>query len=343
MSGMRGVWIVVASLLFLCGEVRAMIIDVPEPDYHNATIQTLDFRNAEFEEVLSTLLKIVNDVSDEPVSLLLVEDGNHHLTSATNALDKGVLSSIFDPVTLSLPKCQIRDAFAYCSEMANPDMHIYYEFGLIIISDRYIQNRDPYVVRYSSSASKHYIRCDHCKSYVLGLRELYSGNTYGAKFWTDGKRDAPMLPYTNQLIKCPYCGDLFWPKLFIPVETSRTKPDEEDYFVYLSQYCPDDSDKEAYVRTRYWWAYNDRYRTGIKTYQLGEFEENNLRVLLSLMSVSNEYERIQSAEIYRELGEFDKSLELLKIDFSEEVTESARQIRALSEQKVKRVKELNFD
>jgi len=37
-----------------------------------------------------------------------------------------------------------------------------------------------------------------------------SGNTFGATFWTDGKRDAPMLPDLPEFVKCPHCKLLLW-------------------------------------------------------------------------------------------------------------------------------------
>jgi DNA-directed RNA polymerase subunit RPC12/RpoP len=37
-----------------------------------------------------------------------------------------------------------------------------------------------------------------------------SGNTCDVRFWTDGKRDAPMLPDQAWLIKCPHCRVLIW-------------------------------------------------------------------------------------------------------------------------------------
>ena len=35
--------------------------------------------------------------------------------------------------------------------------------------------------------------CPHCKAHVV-QEETLSGNTIGAKFYTDGKREAKMLP-----------------------------------------------------------------------------------------------------------------------------------------------------
>ena len=46
--------------------------------------------------------------------------------------------------------------------------------------------------------------CPHCKAHVV-QEETVSGNTIGAKFYTDGKREAKMLPDHPWLVKCPVC------------------------------------------------------------------------------------------------------------------------------------------
>ncbi len=44
----------------------------------------------------------------------------------------------------------------------------------------------------------------------LKFRMIASGNTFGARYWTDGKREAPMLPDEPWLRKSPSEGVLFW-------------------------------------------------------------------------------------------------------------------------------------
>ena len=39
---------------------------------------------------------------------------------------------------------------------------------------------------------------------------IASGNTFMAKFWSDGKADAPMLPEKNAYGICSNCNKLFW-------------------------------------------------------------------------------------------------------------------------------------
>ncbi len=53
------------------------------------------------------------------------------------------------------------------------------------------------------------LECSTCLGFIKE-EIIASGNTIGAIYWTDGKMDAPMLPESNQLIKCPHCHALLW-------------------------------------------------------------------------------------------------------------------------------------
>jgi hypothetical protein len=52
------------------------------------------------------------------------------------------------------------------------------------------------------------LTCPHCgsKKEVLSLR---SGNTFDARYWSDGKTEAPMMPPVSFIQKCPECGKYF--------------------------------------------------------------------------------------------------------------------------------------
>jgi len=52
-------------------------------------------------------------------------------------------------------------------------------------------------------------KCPKCKEAVRRI-SLLSGNTFGAKCFSDGKRTAPMLPEFPAIVKCGKCGGFFW-------------------------------------------------------------------------------------------------------------------------------------
>lgn len=54
-----------------------------------------------------------------------------------------------------------------------------------------------------------YRACPACQQLLIECT-LLSGNTIGAKFWTDGKMDAPMFPQIPALVRCAHCQSLLW-------------------------------------------------------------------------------------------------------------------------------------
>jgi ribosomal protein L7/L12 len=55
----------------------------------------------------------------------------------------------------------------------------------------------------------HIIGCPSCRA-PHRLGSLMSGNTSGARWWSDGKREAPMLPSSPLVTRCHGCGRYFW-------------------------------------------------------------------------------------------------------------------------------------
>ncbi len=53
------------------------------------------------------------------------------------------------------------------------------------------------------------IECPKCKG-LARVFTLISGNTFGARRWTDGKMIAPMLPSPPAITKCQHCGHYYW-------------------------------------------------------------------------------------------------------------------------------------
>ncbi len=55
----------------------------------------------------------------------------------------------------------------------------------------------------------HIVGCPSCRA-PHRLGSLMSGNTSGARWWSDGKREAPMLPMSPLVARCQGCGRYFW-------------------------------------------------------------------------------------------------------------------------------------
>lgn len=175
---------------------------------------------------------------------------------------------------------------------------------------------------------------------------MASGNTMGAKWWTDGNMNAPMLPKHNALVVCPSCCVPVWmdkAKNIDQVGRSRfdreTKQiiknstydgDEEDV-KFCNSPAPEtylealklqglSTDEERYIRFRLWWGWNDvRRDSGVAT-PLTEQEAENLEKLIPMLDVSTQIGLLAKAEALRELGRFDECIAL--IDTPEARTES---------------------
>ena len=171
---------------------------------------------------------------------------------------------------------------------------------------------------------------------------LASGNTFGAKYWTDGKTEAPMLPDQPALIKCPHCQALLWieaqnlldevdfgDRTAYPAAQAYLLPTFEDYWeVLASGDC--DLEQERYLRFQIWWTGNDQRRNRTTPLPLSEPEIENLWALMALLYEVDEPDRLMKAEMLRELGEFTEALTLLSEPFAPDFLESACIMRDLA-------------
>jgi hypothetical protein len=184
--------------------------------------------------------------------------------------------------------------------------------------------------------------CPHCRALVV-QEDTLSGNTIGAKFYTDGKREAKMLPDHPALVKCPACSSFFWVDEAVQVssgfEAASGKPQvlappEKDMLRFLAEPgLP--RDKEIYLRMHAWWSANDVWRrVPNATPAFSKDQKQNLKALSDMLDESEPNQRILKAEIARELGEFEKCLRLLSQDFDERYGHAVGFIKKLAEEKV---------
>ncbi|MCK5862112.1 MAG: hypothetical protein KAH38_06485 [Candidatus Hydrogenedentes bacterium] len=197
--------------------------------------------------------------------------------------------------------------------------------------------------------------CPVCSN-LIEQNTLASGNTFGARFWTDGKMDAPMLPDQAWLVKCEHCSALVWldektEERIIPqpseefakdwykaVRTALT-PTQEDYKTFLAGGMRGKK-KQRYVRICAWWVGNDSRRESDQEKPLDSFEIENLRALVTLLKEKTGNDRIMKAEALRELGEFADAEKLLATKFNNDLKEAVAIIRNLNQKKITTVAEM---
>lgn len=169
-------------------------------------------------------------------------------------------------------------------------------------------------------AKPNILKCPHCG----GLRRqsaLLSRNTFGAKQWSDAKREFPMLSYTSRVMRCPHCQRYhFYNSNHIVGECETYGQSSFGNLSYaslkeaLAQLHPT-GDNELDLRIMLVHAYNDLYGGCPGTRKPSEapaeerlFFEQNVRRVIQMHSEN----RLFCAELYREIGEFDQALAILR-------------------------------
>lgn len=183
----------------------------------------------------------------------------------------------------------------------------------------------------------------------------------GARSWTDGKMDAPMMPDQPWLVKCPSCKSPFWvdkAKRLAELEPlANVKKEFSDSLVYEHLTETDylkflqkeniSKKREEYVRIRAWWCSNDsmRYEKTTKgfTVVFSKDQEDNISRLYELLDEKDQNHRIMKAEIARERGMFDEAMSLLGYKFTEGFDKAVSVIRELCKSRSAVVAEITYE
>jgi len=178
---------------------------------------------------------------------------------------------------------------------------------------------------------------------------LTSGNTIGAVYYSDGEIVAPLLPDYPDYVKCPACGVLFKivtaaiVKTMVMGQDSYTEAAGEDHkYPFVKSLTVDEYIKAINnglyntgkkgsnewkedllsLRIFLWRALNHRAQEDNNTAAIvkgmkdaddktKKIYDNNCRQILFSLKEDSDVNRIMQAEIYRNLGEFDKCKNLL--------------------------------
>lgn len=198
-------------------------------------------------------------------------------------------------------------------------------------------------------------KCSAC-SKPIEKDTIASGNTFGATFWTDGKRDAPMLPDQPWLVMCPHCHTPLWideleelgeiepwgkrDERFKDAITYEL-PSVDDYFAILEKGI-ETPEKERYVRLRAWWAGNDARRNTEIEIQISACEISNLTGFAQMLDESDANDLVMKAEVMRELGRFDDARTLLARSVDSNSSQAVAIIESLVDQGDPYVRQMHF-
>ena len=170
--------------------------------------------------------------------------------------------------------------------------------------------------------------CPTCKSHI-SRGSIMSGNTFGATFYSDGSRYAPMLPEFPQITKCTKCNTIFWIEdaqqvgkrawgMFnredYPTAVKAGFLNIDEYFEALENGLWRSKDDEFYIRQRILWKFNNRVKSGQPLFndeQEKKLWRDNINLLLLLIDYENTNQKILAAELNRNLGNFENCLDIL--------------------------------
>lgn len=174
-------------------------------------------------------------------------------------------------------------------------------------------------------------QCSNCGN-LLSRGSLISGNTFDAKYFSDGKMIAPMLPEFPDLTKCKKCNTNFWLSnleeigycgIFYEENDNEAWEhadvvsflDIDDYFKTLHCEMGAKKEDERATRILIWQAYNDRVRKDKAMFNNPQEEAKwteNCKRLLELLDTSTTEQKIITAEVYRNLCNFEKCIETIQ-------------------------------
>jgi len=178
--------------------------------------------------------------------------------------------------------------------------------------------------------------CPNCGNLIQN-RSLMSGNTFDAELYSDLKRITPMLPEVPNLIECKKCRNIFWLSKTKKIGDYSWGDDPNplwenadladflsihNYFKALKANVAENQNEELFIRKRIWWSYNDRLRKGGKLFRFINDEvrwEENIHRLLELLDIEQVDQKIMIAELHRNLGDFERCMELINSIEDEEV------------------------
>ena len=164
------------------------------------------------------------------------------------------------------------------------------------------------------------VKCPFCGE-RKELLNLASGNTFGAKHWSDQKMIAPMLPRISPVQKCPKCGKYYleykqpykegddWSSERGELSYQEWKEAYEQFKANKSIKCDD----MQVIRHHVIMAFNDEfYRNGSNL--VTSQEEAFFVEIINDYIASNKWNSqnmLFKAELYREAGEMKKCEEVL--------------------------------
>ena len=166
------------------------------------------------------------------------------------------------------------------------------------------------------------VKCPYCGT-KKELINLVSGNTFGAVYWSDNKRIAPMLPQASPVQKCPHCKKYYFRYKNI-LGVGKESSSERGELTYAewkrayNQFVAEKIGGKDKVDLYFWLiqAYNDQYCRNPKSQKPTKAEcDFFVKITISFIK-SFDWTQVDhpllKAELYREAGMMQECAKVLK-------------------------------
>ncbi len=168
------------------------------------------------------------------------------------------------------------------------------------------------------------LTCPYCGQQKQVL-QLMSGNTIGARLWSDGNQEAPMLPRVSPVQRCPKCGKFYWMHKQELISGSKVNWTADvgtlsfDEWTQASQQFQQEGmnlsrNEQMTLCQNAIWAYNrELSEASAGSEPSGKFAifKQFAQQLIDLLDGKDEDSITLKAEMLREIGEFEQCEQLL--------------------------------
>lgn len=206
------------------------------------------------------------------------------------------------------------------------------------------------------------LTCPHCGR-DKHIDSIMGGNTFRGTAWSDSKKDYPMLPSISPIQRCPKCGAYFFCEDVVPFVMTeeefrkrlkdinlseseiekRYSKEQKKWFKEADNngfgHLNEQESREAY-ESLYSESLSKQKKTDLLLTRLYAFNDEYLRngntLLPDLQTVQEDFiykimelfpnDTVLIAELYREIGQFDKAIELLRGAISSEQDEKSVEV-----------------
>jgi hypothetical protein len=190
------------------------------------------------------------------------------------------------------------------------------------------------------------VACPHCAEPLMAF-DICSSNTFGARFYSDGYADGPMMSNDSGICQCDHCGQPFYrtlaKTLLEDMEDAKTHPEYKNNPVYLNPPMARDTmnpkvllpmlekatdpDERRQLHMLCMWGHN---HTDTKLED--QAHRDNLLALLTYLRIDVSHDLCMSADIHRQMGDFEeagaRAQHLLDNPRADSYHSAARQIQA---------------